>query len=353
MAKYRKISPCIWNDEKVRGMTDRGKLALLFLLTHPHMTPLGAIRANAPGLACELGWEAEAFREAFGEALAKGIAKQDEKASLIWFPRFLKHNPPESPNVVKSWLGSYEDLPECQLKISILSNVSNYVQSLAQAFQKAFREAFGKALAKGMPNQEQEQEQEEDISLPVETHVNEDTAPAREEPQGKGEALPFTEQDISGQRAAALDLSGPGMEFLELRDFYSREIRSEGPLAGFPEYKQLKAARDGTGASHWPGLARLMDDLAARKAVGTWGPGYELGLGRYLRERTWLSPIRSRASPASATPTEFQRQQRDRREMMRLALELREREEGVSKKGRGDAQSGQRATAAVPIAEIG
>lgn len=46
--KYRKISPCIWNDAKVRELSDKGKLALLFLLTHPHMTPLGAIRANAP-----------------------------------------------------------------------------------------------------------------------------------------------------------------------------------------------------------------------------------------------------------------------------------------------------------------
>ena len=63
--KYRKISPCIWNDAKVRELSDKGKLALLFLLTHPHMTPLGAIRANAPGLACELGWSEKVFRKAF------------------------------------------------------------------------------------------------------------------------------------------------------------------------------------------------------------------------------------------------------------------------------------------------
>ena len=28
--KYRKISPCIWNDAKVRELSDKGKLALLF-----------------------------------------------------------------------------------------------------------------------------------------------------------------------------------------------------------------------------------------------------------------------------------------------------------------------------------
>lgn len=165
MAKYRKISPCIWNDEKVRNMSDKGKLALLFLLTHPHMTPLGAIRANIPGLAFELGWSTEAFREAFREALAKGIAQHDEKACLIWFPKFLKHNAPESPNVVKSWTGAFEELPECPLKQKLLFSVFEYIKSLPKAFQEAFREAFGKALAKGMPNQEQEQEQEQEQDL--------------------------------------------------------------------------------------------------------------------------------------------------------------------------------------------
>ena len=116
--KYRKISPCIWNDAKVRELSDKGKLALLFLLTHPHMTPLGAIRANAPGLACELGWSEKVFRKAFGEVLALGIAKEDAKAPLVWFPNFLRHNMPESPNVVRSWVGAFRDLPESPLKPS-------------------------------------------------------------------------------------------------------------------------------------------------------------------------------------------------------------------------------------------
>lgn len=197
MAKYRKISPCIWNDEKVRGMTDRGKLALLFLLTHPHMTPLGAIRANAPGLACELGWTAEAFAEAFGEALAKGIAKQDEKASLIWFPKFLKHNPPESPNVVKSWLGSYDDLPECPLKGSILFSISEYITSLPKGFQKAFAEAFGEALPKGMPNQEQEQDIKKEDSLRSSSFSPEPDKPASGDTPPPPEAPPVISLPLS------------------------------------------------------------------------------------------------------------------------------------------------------------
>ena len=140
--KYRKISPCIWNDAKVRELSDKGKLALLFLLTHPHMTPLGAIRANAPGLACELGWSEKVFRKAFGEVLALGIAKEDAKAPLVWFPNFLRHNMPESPNVVRSWVGAFRDLPESPLKGAMLERTGEAVRTLGEGFRSAFAEAF-------------------------------------------------------------------------------------------------------------------------------------------------------------------------------------------------------------------
>ena len=54
MGRYRKIDPRIWNDEAFRALSDRGKLVFLFILTHPHMTSLGAMRASTLGLAAEL-----------------------------------------------------------------------------------------------------------------------------------------------------------------------------------------------------------------------------------------------------------------------------------------------------------
>lgn len=148
MARYRKVDPRIWNDEKFRLLSDNAKLVFFFLLTHPHMTALGAMRASIPGLAAELGWIIEAFREAFGEALSKGMVKHDVKASFVWLPHFLRYNGPESPNVIKSWSASLDLLPECTQKHELLCAV------------KAFAEALPEAFAKSMPNQEQEQEQE-------------------------------------------------------------------------------------------------------------------------------------------------------------------------------------------------
>jgi len=159
LSRYRKVDPRIWNDEKFRSLPDNGKLVFFMLLTHPSMTALGAMRATVSGLAEELGWEREAFAEAFAEALRQGMAEHDPKACLIAIPKFIRYNPPESPNVVKAWAGAVDLLPECALKTTVLHRAKAHTEGMAEGFAKAFAEAFAKAMPKGMPNQEQEQEQ--------------------------------------------------------------------------------------------------------------------------------------------------------------------------------------------------
>ena len=166
MARYRKIDPRIWNDAKFRALSDAGKLAFFMLLTHPSMTALGGMRGTLQGLAAEMKWEPEAFREAFGEVSAKGMAEHDVAACLVVLPNFLKYNQPESPNVVKAWAGSVDLLPECHLKTLVLERAQGFAQGMSEGFRKAFDEAFPKP----MPNQEQEQEQEpkqQSITEPV------------------------------------------------------------------------------------------------------------------------------------------------------------------------------------------
>lgn len=164
MARYRKIDPRIWNDEKFRTMSHEGQRLFLFVLTHPSLTMIGAMRATQSGLSEELGLDAKAFREAFGEALSKGMLKYDEKAFLLWLPNFLKYNAPESPNVVKSWGSALDLLPECDLRKEVLSSAKAFISTMSKAFAEAlpkvFKEALPKAISKTMPNQEQEQEQD-------------------------------------------------------------------------------------------------------------------------------------------------------------------------------------------------
>lgn len=166
MARYRKIDPRIWNDAKFRSLSDDAKLLVLFALTHPHMTSLGAMRATIEGLAAEMTWKPDRVRKAFAEPFRKGFVKYDEEASFLWFPNFLRYNGPESPNVVKSWINVVDLLPECSMKVQVLQQVVAFLRTLP----KAFAEGFAEVYRKGMPNPEpeQEQEQEEDVELATE-----------------------------------------------------------------------------------------------------------------------------------------------------------------------------------------
>lgn len=159
MARYRKVDPRIWNDEKFRTLSDRSKLVFFMLLTHPGMTALGAMRATVSGLAEELGWDVEAFRKAFQQALDKGMVEHDQKACLIALPNFVRYNTPESPNVVKAWVGALDLLPECDLKTAVLHRAKQVTEDMQEGFAKAFTEAFDKGSAKTMPNQKQEPKQ--------------------------------------------------------------------------------------------------------------------------------------------------------------------------------------------------
>jgi hypothetical protein len=73
MPRYRKVSIQIWNDEKFRTLTDDQKLLFIFLLTHPHVTAVGGMRATKVGLGAELGWSGERVSKGFGELFRKGM----------------------------------------------------------------------------------------------------------------------------------------------------------------------------------------------------------------------------------------------------------------------------------------
>lgn len=157
LGKYRKIYTRIWNDQKFNSLSDDGKLVFFQLLSHPHLTPIGAMRASMAGMASDLKWDEARYIKAFAEIISKNMVHHDAEAVFLWLPNFLKYNQPESPNVVKSWEQYLDYLPECELKDELIEQVNQFVANNSEAFQKALPEVF----SKGMPNQEQEQEQEQ------------------------------------------------------------------------------------------------------------------------------------------------------------------------------------------------
>lgn len=193
MSRYRKIEVRTWSDEKFRALSSlppSGQGLWFFLLTGPHTTAIpGLFRAGRAAMAEELNWEMEAFDEAFAEVTEQGMAKADFKAKLVWLPKAISHNKPESPNVVRGWRVELDLLPECDLKREAISSIRSFVSGMGAAYLEAFDELFTSAkerstnkekgsdkplvkpstkpnkkdLKKATPNQEQEQEQEQEL----------------------------------------------------------------------------------------------------------------------------------------------------------------------------------------------
>jgi len=174
VATYRKIDIRIWGDERFRSLSappPNGRDCWFYLLTNRFTTNIpGLFHAYEETLARDLEWPVEGFREAFGEAFREGMVKADWKAGLIFIPNAIEYNMPESPNVVRSWRRTWDDLPECSLKVEAQQHLKAFLEAFGEAFGKAFREAFGEGTSRyrkdtinhPSPNHEHEQEHEQE-----------------------------------------------------------------------------------------------------------------------------------------------------------------------------------------------
>jgi hypothetical protein len=188
--RWRKIEVRMWGDEKFRTLSPiqpSGQALWIYLLTGPHTGPIpGLFRAGRAALAEELGWEQKAFDKAFQEAFALGMVKADWKARVVFIPRAIICNSPQSPNVITSWAGEWQLIPECELKCEAYQAVRSAIYECGEAFQKAFDKAFAKPSRKTMANQEQEQEQEQERNTPPELKNSSGSAsPSRKKKSAK------------------------------------------------------------------------------------------------------------------------------------------------------------------------
>lgn len=319
MRDYATIAPQFWLGETGRKIRKAGPSALLvamYLLTTPHSNGLGLYYMPVMYIAHDLNLGVDETKAALDGCINAGFCAYDYDADVVWVFNMARYQigerlAPKDNRV--TWVARlWEKLPKC---------------TFLDEFRARYAEAYGMQDSPSPTSEEgggQAPPPEhgtwnidiKNLNIPIGETVNERRARSPER-RAEGE----------GDAPASLSPDEPGMEFVELRELYSRLMRAEGPRAGFAEYKQLKAARQ------WPGLARIAEDISARKDAGTWSPGFEIGLGRYLREQTWLAPITGRAQAAASAPTEHQRRQQESRELARARLAMRESEREAARDG--------------------
>jgi hypothetical protein len=175
VSRFRKVSCSTYGDAKFRALSSPqpcGKFLWLYLLTGPHTSPIpGLSVAGEAAMAEALGWPRPKFRQAFEEISAQGMAEADWKARVLFLPKAINHNPPESPNVVRAWRSYMAEVPECPLKAKAEAMLKGWLEGKGKAWAEAFGEALPEALAlsgavAGEKLNKSEAEQEHDPLLP-------------------------------------------------------------------------------------------------------------------------------------------------------------------------------------------
>lgn len=273
-SRYRKVEVRTWGDEKFRRLTPIppcGQGLWLFLITGPHTGPIpGLFRAGRAAMAEELGWEVEDFDKAFQEAFREGMVEADFKARVVWVPNAIRHNKPESPNVVKSWAAEFDLIPECPLKWRALEALKASIHALGEAFAKAFDETFskpsGKPLPKAIGNQEQEQEQEQ------EKGERRSQATRPHTPRQKSEQITLTAYLANCKAASAKPVpdghairrwcedAGITAEMLQVAWVLFRERYTEGEKAKRKRYVDWASHFATAVKNNWAGLWFMGDD---------------------------------------------------------------------------------------------
>lgn len=131
-------------------------------------TPDEGYREGLPG-----GYR-EGLPPTFGEGCFRGLAKADWKARLVWIPKAIQNNPPESPNVIRSWRLMWDELPECPLKLEAYRYIRAFVEGLGEGFRKAFAEAIPEGLPPTFPESRTREREISDLKKEErdhETHV--------------------------------------------------------------------------------------------------------------------------------------------------------------------------------------
>ena len=240
MARYRKVDPRVYSDERVRKLSrpaPNGRDCWMYLLTAKEAFSMpGVIPAGAGAMADTLRWDVQGFRAAFAEVEALGMAKADFDASLVWVPNALKYNEPENPNVILSWASIWEEITECDLKREIHAVFRAHCEARGPGFLAAFEAACPaprtvpgtlpatvvatvpptvpgtvvEIREQGAGNREQEalKPLSAKADLPVESAGFEDLDDAASEPTSLGKAKPEHEAAVFAHWKATMGLNG-------------------------------------------------------------------------------------------------------------------------------------------------
>ncbi len=186
MAKYRPVDVRVWTDRKVASLSPQAKLLWLFLLTSPSSLPIpGVVIGGSAALSEQLGIDPELFDRLFDELLRKQLSVRRE-GRMIWLPKALSYQPPRNPNTVKAWGRTWDDIPDCQLKVELWQALRISCRTWSFLFKQLFHEVLPQQQPQQL-SQEQDQDQDQEQDQDLENYDSSPSEPPVAPKRGRSE----------------------------------------------------------------------------------------------------------------------------------------------------------------------
>lgn len=143
--RYRRVHSNSWLQSDVRSLNDAEKVVWFYCITGLQSTSVGVYRISSAVAVEEIGGgiTAEDFDSRFAVVREAMGWRYDPEVRLLWMPEWLERNPPQSPNVTKSWRKLLNGLPECELKYEATEAAFRFLRDERFNFHEDFRKAFG------------------------------------------------------------------------------------------------------------------------------------------------------------------------------------------------------------------
>ncbi|WP_422445999.1 hypothetical protein [Thermoanaerobacterium sp. DL9XJH110] len=141
---YTRVENRFWQDEKMRTVSSDARYLMLYLLTSPHRNILGFYFLPSPYACFDLGWDEKRFSKGLQELISASLIKYDAHAHVVLIKNYLKHNPLENPNQVKSAIEKLDEIPETPL----FQDFWELVNKFDKPFYKPLLERLGERLRK-------------------------------------------------------------------------------------------------------------------------------------------------------------------------------------------------------------
>ena len=177
MARFRKIDPRIWADEKFRHLIPQDKLIALHCLTSSQANRIGIFYLS-PALAAEqLGMKAEGYAKGIQrvcDTLGWGI---DEAVNVLYMPTWWRYNGGIGHLTLRGYLEDLHEVPQTPLLQEFMAN-RTHLSDRESAELDTFAMGMPRVCQGYLPKSAQETETETETELETELETETSSCPA-------------------------------------------------------------------------------------------------------------------------------------------------------------------------------